>query len=108
MSLRSVCYPVIFIARNQKFSQYVRSLVAKKFRFIQCTDAEIRCCIPSEFEIGRASAIASYTYTNGEDPDTETRNANKPVQIQMTLFRGTPIKMAFTDLSHENFSESCV
>lgn len=108
MSLRSVCYPVIFIARNQKFSQYVRSFVAKKFRFIQCTDAEIRCCIPSEFEIGTASAIASYTYTNGEDPDTETRNANKPVQIQMTLFRGTPIKMAFTDLSRENVSETCV
>jgi len=103
MSFRSVCYPVIFIARNRKFSGYVRSFFAKKFRFMRCADAEM-CWRPPEFGLSTGSCVYIYSQSSG---DNATCNANKLSDRQTTMFRGTPIKMAFTDLSRAENASDC-
>lgn len=105
MSFRSVCYPVIFIARNRKFSGYVRSFFAKKLRFIRCVDAEM-CCRPPELGLSTSNCV--YICSHGSSHKVmcnDDKVSEGPRQTM--LFRGTPIKMAFTDLSRENLSEDC-
>lgn len=115
MAFRSVCYPVIFIARNRKFSGYVRSFFVKKFTFARRTEAEV-CCRHPEFGLSSSSNCAYITSSNCVyiySPNASHRyhNSNcivtKLSERQTTLFRGTPIKLAFTDLSKENVSDGC-
>lgn len=103
MAFRSVCYPVIFIARNRKFSGHVRSFFVKKLRFMRCAEAEV-CCRPPEFGLSTSNCAYIYSQSPGNNANC---NINKLSERHTTLFRGTPIKLAFTDLSQENVSEGC-
>ena len=95
MSFRSVCYPVIFISRNRKFSCYVRSFFARKLRLLRCSQRE---CRTAECGLG-ASNIYSCS------PRPGTRNACHIHMLTITrpmMFRATPPKLAFTDLGQES------
>lgn len=94
MSLRSVCYPVIFIARNRKFSGYVRSFFGKKFRYIRRAYATM-CCKPPEFGLGISNA-----YVCPSNPSqSSTSNIYRLYEQKTTPFRGKTVKIAFSDLN---------
>ncbi|XP_068670276.1 C-X-C chemokine receptor type 2-like [Montipora foliosa] len=103
MAFRSVCYPVIFIARNRKFSGYVRSFVVKKFRLLQWVNEERAFCRPPESGIRTNYSV--YFCSPSGSHNAAACVVTKSSERQTTLFRGTPIKLAFTDLGQENHSE---
>lgn len=93
MSFRSVCYPVIFIARNRKFSGYVRSFFVKKFRYIRRAYASMRCR-PTDYGLS-----TSNVYVCTQNPShSSTCNIVTPYEPKTRSFRGKPVKLAFTDL----------
>lgn len=94
MSFRSVCYPVIFIARNRKFSGYVRSFFEKKFRCVRRVYAAM-CCRPPD-----CGLATSNVYICSPNPgQSSTCNIYRHSERKTTPFRGTPVKLAFSDLN---------
>lgn len=94
MSFRSVCYPVIFIARNRKFSGYVKSFFEKKFRYIRWAYATM-CCRAPDRGLGTSSV-----YICPPNPShSSTCNIDKIYERKNIPFRGKPVKLAFSDLN---------
>ena len=97
MAFRSACYPVIFIARNRKFSGYVRSFLIEKFRFARCIEVDNACCRPPESGLSPNHSV--YFCTARVNHCEATSVVVKCSERQTTLFRGAPIRLAFTDLN---------
>lgn len=96
MSFRSVCYPVIFIARNRKFSGYVKSFFEKKFRYLRWAYSAM-CCRPQDRGLGIGT---SNVYICPPNPKhCSTCNINRLYERKTMPFRGKPVKLAFTDLN---------
>ena len=97
MSFRSVCYPVIFIARNRKFSGYARSFFKKRFRCLQWTSGAM-CCRPLDCRPGVSHVYISPT--NDEHSLTQFNINSRSRECQLTTpFRGPPVRIAFSDLN---------
>ena len=98
MSFRSVCYPVIFIARNRKFSSYVRSFLARRWSVFRCSPP-VPCFSPPQFRSGTCDRYRCSPRTG------RTCNAcgiNALSIRRPTMFRGAPPKLAFTDMNEES------
>lgn len=95
MSFRSVCYPVIFIARNRKFSGHVRTFLRKKCTLIQRTCAAMHC---------RSLNCRQGVRHVYECPTHTGRNSihfgmnGQASELQVTPSMGMPVRIAFTDL----------